>query len=102
MLQNNGKCHFLFMCNTPEYLWAKVGESMIWERQKVKLLGVTIEKKLKFNEHLSIICKKANSKVTALARMVKIIPLERKRLLMKAFIESQFLYCPLIWMFCLR
>ena len=52
--------------------------------------------------NISIIWKKANYKVTALARMVKNIPLERKRLLMKAFIESQFSYCPLIWMFCSR
>ena len=37
MLQNDGKCHFSVMRNTPEYLWAKVGESMKWERQQVKL-----------------------------------------------------------------
>ena len=69
---------------TPEYLWVKVGERMISESQKVKLLGVTIAKNLNFNGHLSIICKKGNYNVTASARMVKIIPLERKRLLMKA------------------
>ena len=50
----------------------------------------------------SIICKKSNSKVTAWARMVNIIPLKGKRVLMKAFIESQFSYCALIWMFCSR
>ena len=57
---------------------------------------------LNFNEHLSVICKKVSSKVTALARMVKLIPVDRKRILMTTFIESQFLYCPLIWMFCSR
>ena len=34
--------------------------------------------------------------------MAKIIPFEKRRLLMKAFIESQFSYCPLVWMFCSR
>ena len=34
--------------------------------------------------------------------MVKIIPFEKKRLIMKSFIESKFSYCPLIWMFCSR
>ena len=34
--------------------------------------------------------------------MAKIIPLDKKRLLMKAFIEFQSSYCPLIWMFCSR
>ena len=46
--------------------------------------------------------KKSNSKVTALVRMVNIIPLKRKRVSMKAFIESQLSYCPLIWMFYSR
>ena len=75
---------------------------MIWESSNEKLLGIVIDKTLNFNEHLNILCKKVGAKVTALARLVKIIPLEKKRLLMKVFIESQFSYCPLIWMFCSR
>ena len=58
MLQNDRKYNFLFLGNTPEHLWAKVGDSMIWESQREKLLGVTIDKKINFNGHLSIICKK--------------------------------------------
>ena len=99
---NSTICHVLFMGNTPEYLWAKVGKNQIWESQQEKLLGVIIDKNLKFNEHLKFICKKVSSKVTALARFVKLIPLDGKRILMTAFIESQFSYCPLIWMFCAR
>ena len=34
--------------------------------------------------------------------MVKILSFDKKRLLLKSFIESQFSYCPLIWMFCSR
>ena len=34
--------------------------------------------------------------------MVKILPFDKKRLVLKSFIESQFSYCPLIWMFCSR
>ena len=64
---------------------------------------VTIDKKLKFISHLKNICKKAGAKVTALARLTRLIPsLEKKRLLMNAFITSQFSYCPLVWMFCSR
>ena len=102
MQLNNKKCHFLISGNTSEHLWVKVGNNKIWESKHEKLLGVTIDKNLNFNEHLSIICKKASAKVAALARLVKFLPFERKRLLMKAFIESQFSYCPLIWMFCSR
>ena len=102
MKLNQEKCHFLLAGNTPEYLWVKVGEKIIWESSHEKLLGIVIDKKLNFNNHLNILCKKVSTKVTALARMVKIIPLQKKRVLMKAFIESQFSYCPLIWMFCSR
>ena len=102
MKLNQDKCHFLLVGHTPERLWVKVGENIIWESDEEKLLGLIIDKNLKFSEHISTICKKVSAKVTALARMVKIIPLEKKRVLMKAFIESQFSYCPLIWMFCSR
>ena len=45
-------------------------------------------------------CKKASNKVTALGRIARIIPFHKRRLLFKTFIESQFSYCPLVWMFC--
>ena len=54
------------------------GEQYDMGSQEVKLLYVPIDNNLTFNEHLSIICKKENSKVTALARIVN------KRVLMKA------------------
>ena len=102
MKLNEGKCHFMLSGNTPEVLWTKVGEKVIWESSDEKLLGLVMDKKLSFNRHLSILCKKVSGKVSALARMVKILPFDKKRLLLKFFIESQFSYCPLIWMFCSR
>ena len=100
MKLNQDKCHFVVSGNTPEILWAKVGGELIWESRYEKLLGLTIDKNLNFDKHLSILCKKVRGKVSALTRMVKIIPFDKKRLLLKTFIESQFSYCPLIWMFC--
>ena len=63
---------------------------------------MTIDKNLNFNSHLSIICKKAGHKVTALSRDVKLLPFHKSRILMKTFVESQFSHCLLIWMFCSR
>ena len=63
---------------------------------------VTIDNDLNFEAHLLDVCKKASVKVTALARLVKLVLFKKKKLLMKSFIESQFSYCPLIWMFCSR
>ena len=102
MKLNQEKCHFLIAANTNEHLWIKVGGAMIWESSEEKLLGLTIDKSLKFTKHVSNICKKASQKVSALARVAKLLPFHRKRILLKAFIESQFSYCPLVWMFCSR
>ena len=102
MKLNQGKCHFILAGNTPEMLWAKVGEEMIWESNSEKLLGLEIDNYLNFNKHLSNLCQKVSGKVSALARMVKILPFDGKRLILKMFIESQFSYCPFIWMYCSR
>ena len=102
MKLNEDKCHFIIAANTNEHLWVKVGKELIWESSEEKLLGVTIDKNLNFKSHLSILCNKVSQKVSALARVVKLVPFEKKIILLKTFIESQFSYCPLIWMFCSR
>ena len=101
MKLNQIKCHSLIAGST-EQLWMKVGEQVIWESSQEILLGMDIDKELKFDHHLLDICKKARAKVTALARLTKLVPFEKKRMLMNSFVESQFSYCPLIWMFCSR
>ena len=67
-----------------------------------KLLGIILDRNLKFDEYILTQCKKAGRKIKVLARVCTYLSLERRRTLMKAFIESQFAYCPLIWMFCQR
>ena len=67
-------------------------------RKTVNLLGVTIDNKLNFNEHVTNIYRKANQKFHALKRIAKYLHSNKLRILMKAFIESQFNY-PLTWMF---
>ena len=46
-----------------------------------------------------MICKKASQKLNALSRLCAIIPFYRRKMLMRAFFNSQFSYCPLVWMF---
>ena len=67
--------------------------------ESVKLLGITIDNNLDFNEHVSKLCKKVSTKLHALARISNFMNQSKLRLLMKAFIDSQFNYCPLVWMF---
>ena len=73
-----------------------------WERAQEKLLGVTIDKNLILNPHFSTMCKKAGKKVTALARLSRLLPFHRRREILKTFIECQFSHCPFLWMSCSR
>ena len=83
----------------PVGIWFKIGDETIWESNKQKLLGLQIDRNLNFNEYASSLCKKAGKKLSVLARLSNFMNIKQRRVLMKSFIESQFGYCPLIWMF---
>ena len=68
-------------------------------RKYEKLLGVNIDIKLSFEKHLNIICSKARAKINALGRAAPLMNIEKRSTTMNAFFNSQFSYCPLIWMF---
>ena len=53
---------------------------------------------LKFEDHIKEFCLKVGKKINALCHISSYMSLENCRALMKAFIESQFNYCSLIWM----
>ena len=59
-------CSFFWSKNAIEQMYIEVGDQVIWESLEEKLLGITIDKKLKFQIHLRDTCKKAGAKVTAL------------------------------------
>ena len=82
-----------------ERIWAKTGTDLIWESNSVKPLGIMIDNHRKFDKHISLLCAKANRKLSALARISYYLTFHQKRTLIKAFFESQFRYCSLSWMF---
>ena len=61
-----------------------------------ELLGVKIDNKLRFDCHVPDMCKKANRKINALARIAPFININKRPILMNSFFRSQFHYCPLI------
>ena len=97
MKSNNDKCHLLIINH--EHNIINIGEDEISGENQVKLLGITVDNKLNFNEHVNKLCKKASQKLHALARIAKYMDTNKLKILMKTFIESQFNYCPLLWMF---
>ena len=63
-----------------------------------KLLVVKFDNKLTFEKHIPDICRKASRKIYALARIAPYMDLSKRRIVMNAFFNSHFNYCPLIWM----
>ena len=66
----------------------------------IKLLGVTIDNKLNFSEHINITCKKANQRIGVLMRLKNLVPTVAKLHLFKAAILPYLTYCHLTWHFC--
>ena len=95
---NSNKCKLL-VTNHSDGICMNIDNKLIFASTSVNLLGITIDNKLSFNEHVSKLCKKTSLKLHALSRISNYLSCNKLRVTMKAFIESQFGYCPLIWMF---
>ena len=102
MKPNQGKCHLLVADINHKYYTSKsyiyLEGAFLESEDSVKLLGVEIDRNLKFEEYINFMLKEGNKKLHALMRIKKYLTQEKLRLIMKTFIESQFNYCPLIWM----
>ena len=57
------KCRLIVSGYKHEQVWANIGKDLIWESHGVKLLGVTIDRDLKFGKHVIKLCSKANQKL---------------------------------------
>ena len=95
MKANADKCHLLVTRDTD--VTTKIGKFNFKNSREEKLLVIKIDIKLSFENHVSSLCKKASQKLHALARVVNFVDLAKRKNLMKAFITTQFNYCPLIW-----
>ena len=40
---NTGKSHLLILRNNQKHRWAQIGKDMVWQENKVKYLGKTID-----------------------------------------------------------
>ena len=55
----------------------------------LKILGVTIDNKLNFNEHINDVCNKANQRVGVIMRLRNLIPTTAKLVLLKVTVDFQ-------------
>ena len=94
---NPDKWHLL-LSDKGDNDFIKIGTEIIVNNTEEKILGVYFDNKLNFNTHLTKLCKKASQKLHALARVSNLTSIRQRKIIMNAFIQSQFSYCPLIWM----
>ena len=99
VLKANPDNFHLLLSNPNPNISVKVDQYEISNSNCEKLLGIIIDNKLTFNNHVAGLCKKASQKLHALARVSKYMNMNKRRTIMKAFIIAQFGYCPLVWMF---
>ena len=95
---NPNKCHLLVTKHSKDVTVTVDGETIMGS-PTVKLLGINVDNKLNFNDHVSKLCCKVSQKIHALARISPYMSTEKLRCILRAFIQSQFGYCPLVWMY---
>ena len=66
------------------------GSTKIETKDTAKLLGITIDNKLNFEEHISELCKKASMQLNAINRLHRFMGKEQKEALINSFIVSNF------------
>ena len=64
-----------------------------------KVLGIVLDKKLQFDEHVSQMCLKASRQINAL-KIISMYLGEKCNMMYKSFISPNFNYGPMSWVFC--
>lgn len=64
-----------------------------------ELFGTVIGNILKFKTHIENLCRKAPFKMQALCRIFKLLTVKKAKMLTDTFINSQFNFAQLTWMF---
>ena len=73
---NPDKYHAMVLGKTEDKFNFKLADIDIKTTEKTCLLGVFLDYELKFDDHISSICRKVSSQISALNRLKKILPLK--------------------------
>ena len=101
MKPNPKKFQFMILGkSTRQSIILNINNVKIRESSSVVLLGLTIDNRLTFKDHINILLRRASFKLHSLRRIRKYLTAVKAKLLYNAFINSQFNYVSIIWMFC--
>ena len=96
---NPDKCHFLTLGFNKPFPDFSFKNTIIKNVIEEKILGIVIDNNHNFKYHMKKTYEKANEKLSALARISRLTTPTLGKKLINSFINSQFIYCSLIWMF---
>ena len=84
--------------NLPSFVHVNIHTSQNKNRDCKRLLGIDIDCKLSFENHISQICSSTRAKIKTVGSIAPYLNKGKRKLLMNAFFKSQFSICPLSWM----
>ena len=87
-------------CNTDLPSHVNIGEVSLQVQSDVKLLGITIDNKLKFDVQVNKMCSRASRQLNVMHRFKRIFKEREKYVIFNTFIIANFNYCPIVWNFC--
>ena len=75
----------------------QIGNNEIESENSVALLGITIDNRLSFDDHIAKICNKSSMQLNAISRLKKYMSQKELEVDFNSFIYSNFNYCSLVW-----
>ena len=98
MEANPTKFQAIILRNVDHSTHIPIRDNVVPSAKQVKLLGVTIDNRLDFHQHVSIICRRTGAQLRILQRLSSD---ETSRMsIFRCFVLSNFNYCSLVWNFC--
>ena len=98
---NPGKFQFMILTDKTCYKHIlKINSTCVQSSADATLLGVMTDKNLTVKKHIDNLVRIAQYKLHALRRIRNFLTIEKAKILGNAFINSQFNYAALIWIFC--
>ena len=97
MILNPVKVHYMCLGrNLDDNEVLKFNNLTIKSSKEAEILGIKLDNNLNFNNHIKLICRKADQKLKALLRISSKLSMKQKKILYKSMIKSLFNYCPLV------
>ncbi len=103
MKANPDKFQCILHSKTPDPEFCiSLGDTVIQPSDTVDLMGIVIDDKLTFHQHVKKMTINAALKLNALRRQSKWLDPEVRLDYGRTFVLSSFQYCPMVWYFCSR